>query len=347
MSNQIICYSPELIEQLDKEDRDYPIDPMVLAIFNGIRKTYGSGGSSGGGGAGGGSGSGGGMGNGSGNGSNGNIRGGNANRGRGRGNYHHGYHHGRGGYTPHNSNNHNVATTTTTVTTDSTTTRKRLYEKPEAFSDAGLLADIKTCLGKMSRDNIASITTQLLKYQLDKESCLDEIIRIIYESAIDSVYLVDLYVDIFLVIHKRFPKVIPGLNQRILREIREPCDFTNEPETLTETHKQKAERWQLSNILIFGELFLKGVYNIDLYKKFLAILISRATPADPFPLKVVAELLTKTMPKLHSLNTCGNPGNKACSDGLCDVIRSLFEISNNKAYPGQIRFPLMNIIRQY
>src|SRR5207253_8139929 len=107
----------------------------------------------------------------------------------------------------------------------------------------------------------------------------------------------------------------------------------------------KCQRWQKSNILIFAELYLKTIYNNDLLKKVLVLLISRATPQDPFPLVVVAELLTKTIPKFRHIKCESNE--KECSTGFCDIMKSLHQISSDKSYPGHTRFPLMNVLQLY
>jgi len=312
----LIQYSPELIEKLAKEGKDYPIDPLVLAILNGVKKIprgdshHGHGGHHGARGRGrgrmyGGPGGQGGPGG----------RGGGRHRGRGR------------------ANQKPVGP------------RKKLFEEPQAFSDERLISDIRTILGKLSSENAPTITTQLLKLQLDKPECIEETTRVLHEAAVNGIFIVDYYVNIFLHIGKTYPKVIPHLNRRILRQISEPQTFADESDSITETRQQKSERWQISNSLLFAELYKRGVYSDDLLAKVLRIFLKNtdsSTLEGQFPLKVLAKFLPPILPKI----VYREQDSENALD-IKDVHCKLHEISKDKTFPGLVRFPILTLVKKW
>lgn len=344
MTDSKICYSPELILALDKEGKDYPIDPMVLAILNGIKKT----------------------------GPHGPYHGQNGSKGRSfvkpynNGNSLNGpYPHGsgpqgpRGPYGSNQSNdslgpglnqnnqiihkqnrrrngyrNTQQNTIQTLTTSINSIPRRKLYvEDGDAF-----LANIRNCLARLSSENYSVINSQLLSYEIDKQDTIEEVAKLLHEAAINGVFIVDYYVDIFLSLVKKFPKLIAPLNQRILKQISEPRDFALEEDTLTETRQQKLERYQIANIHIFAELYRRNVYKEDLFRKIIKLLLNKASIENPITLKVLIELMQKVI-KSYDV--------KRRDKELNELVQKLEEIGRDKAYPGIIRFPLLNCIKSF
>ncbi len=333
----IIRYSPELIQKLDQEEKDYPIDPMVLAILNGIKKTKvemgpgRSGGSQHGGARGprtyyGGHSSG--------------HGGGRGGPGRGPGRH-------RGGprYENPDGNGFQRVRGNSRPTSKPIGPRKKLYEEPSAFTDDRLISDIRTVLGKLSSENSGTITSQLLKLKLDKEDCIPLVAEVLHESAINGIFIVDYFVGIFLNIGKAYPKVIPELNRRILRQISQPNMFEESEDTLTETCKQKSDRWQISNALLMAELYKRGVYSDDLLVKVCRLYIDRIsseTPEKQFPLKIIVEFFPPILEKVVQRMTAKDKPLQ-----IQDVFAKLEAISQDKSYPGPVRFPVMTLIKDW
>lgn len=313
MSKPIICYSPELIKKLDKEDRDFPIDPIVLAILTGIKKTSIAEGHR-------------------------DVRDRDAPRGGTEGHRagaegHRGG--GRGGGRPNGVNGSNGYHPRSTAPQ-----RKKLFDEPEAFSDEAFLASIKSCLGKLSSENYSTVIEQLLRFQLDKEHTLDAVAQILHEATINGVFIVNYYVDMILAVGRKYPSIIPNINKRIFKQISEPNSFADESDTLTETRQQKAERWQISNILIFAELYKKKIYNDAVFRKVLNVCMTKVTPQTFFNLKLIIELLQKILPLYNHQKVIADTE-------LRQIMNKLSTISKEKEYPGIVRFPLMNAIKIY
>jgi hypothetical protein len=351
MTESIITYSPELIEALDKESKDYPIDPMVLAILNGIKKTA-------------------------------QVQSANHGSGRGRqfngGPRNHNTHrvdgplgpsspHGpvhhipNGNYPYRSSTDHNnTGTSYRPIDNHGRGRGKGHYHNPAQRGDRGdrgdrgergerpdraerseptvrrklyveegdtFLVNIKNLLAKLSSENYVRINEQLLSYELDKADTLEEVTKLLHESAINGEFIVDYYVDLFLSVAKKFPKLVPSLNLRIMRQIHEPRDFAEESDTLTETRQQKADRWQKSNILIFAELYKRGVYKEDKFREILGVLLSRASTENLVALKLITELLQKVTKSYIVARR---------DRGLEDIIKRLELMSKDKSYPGTI-----------
>lgn len=313
-----ICYSPELINELDKEDKDYPIDPMVLAILNGIKKTIPPSYQTGGAGI----------------------------AGRGRSYANGGVKHRPDGHNgtygpygasynyqngPYNGTGRgrgrNISPNVRT-----TPRRKLFVEEGDSF-----LMNIKNCLAKLSSENYQLISTQLLEYELDKPDTIDEVVKILHESAINGVFIVDYYVNIFLSAAQKYPKIVPNLNQRILKQINEPQDFGDEEDLLTETKQQKIERWQIANIHIFAELYRKNVYKEELLRKILRSLLQRSE-TNQFALKLIVELMQK-ITKTYD--------RKRRDRDMEEILKKLQEIGKDKKYPGLVRFPVLKCVTEF
>lgn len=321
MTESLICYSPELISELDKEEKDYPIDPMVLAILNGIKKivppTYHSG----------------------------NYAGSNSTAGRGK----------SFGTRPHRPDGHNGSygnfNSANGVNSVSVKGRGRNIAKPapapaplaprrKLFTEEGnaFLVNIRNCLARLSSENYVQIGAQLLSYELDKDDTLKDVVKILHESAINGVFIVDYYVDIFLSVANKYPKIVPGLNERILQQINKPNEFADEEDMLTESRQQKVERWQIANIHIFAELYRKNVYKEELFRKVLRILLKRSSVENPFALKLIVELMQKVI-KSYDL--------KRRDADMNELIKSLEQIGRDKNYPSLVRLPLLNAVTEF
>lgn len=350
MTDTLICYSPELILTLDKEGKDYPIDAMVLAVLNGIKKAgpphHPHQQHQGADGAGRGRGAGRSFGRNHYNNGPQGPNSGSYGSGSGRGyssRPNHGSHQGpqgsqgsQGRQRPRNNNSNNHSHSSTNNANVDLGPRRKLYvEDGDAF-----LASIKNCLAKLSSENFASITTQLLNYELDKSDTIDEVAKLLHEAAINGVFIVDYYVAVFLALVKRYPKIIVPLNQRIIKQINEPFDFENEADTLTESRLQKAERWQLSNIMIFAELYRKGAYNEVLMRKTLKGLLEKVCPnqENQMPMKLITELLQK-ITKSYDI--------KRRDQDMNDLMKKLEAVARDKSYPGPVRFPLLNAVKEF
>lgn len=348
MTDTLICYSPELILAIDKEGKDYPIDAMVLAVLNGIKKAgpphHPHNQHQGVDGAGRGRGANRSFGRnhynngpqGPNSGSYGSGNSGNSGRGySGRPNHGPGSQGQGRGQRPRNSNNSNNHSSANNANADLGPRRKLYVEDGDA-----LLASIKNCLAKLSSENFASITTQLLNYELDKSDTIDEVAKLLHEAAINGVFIVDYYVAVFLALVKKYPKIIVPLNQRIIKQINEPFDFENEADTLTESRLQKAERWQLSNIMIFAELYRKGAYNETLMRKTLKGLLEKVTPSleNQMPMKLITELLQK-ITKSYDI--------KRRDQDMNELMKKLEAVARDKSYPGPVRFPLLNAVKEF
>jgi hypothetical protein len=125
---------------------------------------------------------------------------------------------------------------------------------------------------------------------------------------------------------------------RILKEINEPFDFAGEEDMLTESKEQKAERWQIANIQIFTELYRKGAYKEDLMRKILKTLLDKALLKNVMALKLITELLKRI---------AKNYDRKRRDKDLNEIISQIQGLGKDKSYPGPIRFPLLNAVKEF
>lgn len=352
-TKDIICYSPEFILSLDKEEVDYPIDPMILAILNGIKKTiisydnkhpYN------------------------------NQQG--MNQRKSFGNLNKNHNNGLQGPNPHgpfnpngrvhnnhNNNNHSINNHNggkrykndknynnnkekdiKDIKDLSKENRDILLNRKKLFIEDGdgLLANIKDCLCKLSATNFSTINATLLGYEMDKPDTLNDVAKILHEAAINGVFIVEQYVAIFLSLAKKYPKIVVPLNQRIIKEINEPFMFEDEEDTLTESKAQKVERWQIANIHIFAELYHKGAYKEELMRKTILSLYEKELKSENnnmLPIRLITELLQK-ITKFYDKK-------KKNDQEMKEIMAKLLEMSKNKSYPGIIRFPLLNAVNDF
>lgn len=201
--------------------------------------------------------------------------------------------------------------------------RRRTRPKMIISDDPILVKKLRSSLSKISNQNMVSMTKQINDILGTQNYDWKDVSEHFYVSAIDNIFLVDIFVKLMIELDKTRPGLIHHLHHLIRDEIYKPRVFDN---TLSEEGISKGKRYQISNSLLTCEIFIQGKYSPKYMLELLDYWLTAVNPDNLIPL----EILIKIVPKLGNLNM------------TTELIEKLKSVSQDKSYPTRLRL-LLNL----
>lgn len=199
--------------------------------------------------------------------------------------------------------------------------RRRVRPKAVISNDPIVLKKLRSCLSKISPQNMDSITGQITEILSAQDYDWKDVSEHFYASAIDNIFLVDVFVQLMIQLNETNHQLIHHLHHLIQNQVYQPRSFTD---TLSEEGEHKAKRWQISNGLLITEIYQQNRYSREYLIKILNHWMDSITKDKLIPL----EILIKVVPKLSE------------ADLPPEMSGKLKEIGQNKDFPMRLRLLL-------
>lgn len=201
--------------------------------------------------------------------------------------------------------------------------KRRIRPKAVISDDPVLVKKLRSCLSKISPQNMTSMTKQINEILGAQNYDWKDVSEHFYVSAIDNIFLADIFVKLMIELDKTNSDLIHHMHHLIKDQVYKPRVFEN---TLSEDGVSKAKRYQISNSLLITDIFVQKKYSSKYILSLLDYWLSSITPDNLISL----EILIKIMPKLVDL------------DMPTELIEKLKSVSQDKAYPTRLRL-LLNL----
>lgn len=201
--------------------------------------------------------------------------------------------------------------------------KRRVRPKAVISDDPVLVKKLRSCLSKISPQNMESMTKQINEILGSQNYDWKDVSEHVYTSAIDNIFLVDIFVKLMIELNKTRSQLIHHMHHLIKEEVYKPRVFEN---TLSEDGVGKNKRYQLSNSILITEIFMQGKYSEKYMLGLLDYWLSSINVDNLIPL----EILIKILPKLTKLQISK------------ELVEKLNSVSKDKAYPTRLRL-LLNL----
>lgn len=212
--------------------------------------------------------------------------------------------------------------------------RKKLFPTHEPFSDQKIIADFKSILLKLTRDNLDETSKHILNINFP-QTIKPKIATVLHKTIINCIFLVDVYAELILLISRQDNEITNYLNEIIIQQLYHPKKFSDENDEIAcETAEQKEKKWRISNGLLIAELFLNNVYSPQfMVNDIIVPIVNHIKVEDTINIEVLKKIFPIILPKLVESKT-----------NISSIFYKLKKISENKEYPPRLRYLLMDII---
>ena len=191
---------------------------------------------------------------------------------------------------------------------------------------------IKEIFSKMSVSNYEEMIVKLSELNIQNDKFDDEIPTLIFETMIDLIYLIDVYIYVI--------KYLKENLSEIYNKVIHKCVHYND-KYLKMNDINKVKRWRINNVKLLSQLFLNGYVTNNQLTKIIDHYLHCCRPDDDIYVYLVTEIIGIIMnpPNIPSIQF-----NKLPDDYLDAVFDKLSLISISKEYSSHVRIKINNAI---
>lgn len=199
---------------------------------------------------------------------------------------------------------------------------KKRWRKKIQSSDPEILKRIRSILGKVSPSTIDTMQDQIIDLLETHPHNWESVSTLFFENILDNVFVVDIYARLLIKLEHKFPILLHHIHHLSRKQVKEPTKY--DVDTFRESAEDRTKRCVVANALYIIEMFYRGKYSRKYLNQTFKSWLDQASPENTFYLEVIVKVLQKI--KKTNLDQ--------------EVLEKLTQFSNDKSYPGRLRFLL-------